>query len=200
MDAGDAVPAWHARVRAPQGHKVKQSFPVSIDRLAEPSLPPAPEHPPRARREAWSVRPASCPSPSCQSRVTGLVREIVMARLFGAGFIYDAFLLGFRIPNLTRDLFAEGALSSAFVPSLHHYLATRRKTKRRCWRGWWRPPSSSSAAFCALGMVFAPALVGLLAPGFAHGARQVRAGRHHDAHHVPLPAAGGAGGAGHGRC
>src|SRR6201996_4313563 len=50
------------------------------------------------------------------SRVTGLVREIVMARLFGAGFVYDAFLLGFRIPNLTRDLFAEGALSSAFVP------------------------------------------------------------------------------------
>ncbi len=50
------------------------------------------------------------------SRVTGLLREIVMARLFGAGFVYDAFLLGFRIPNLTRDLFAEGALSSAFVP------------------------------------------------------------------------------------
>ena len=50
------------------------------------------------------------------SRVTGLVRESVMARLFGAGLQYDAFMLGFRIPNLTRDLFAEGALSSAFVP------------------------------------------------------------------------------------
>ena len=41
------------------------------------------------------------------SRVTGLMREIVMARLFGAGLIQDAFYLGFRIPNLTRDLFAE---------------------------------------------------------------------------------------------
>ena len=51
------------------------------------------------------------------SRITGLVREIAMARLFGAGQVYDAFLLGFRIPNLTRDLFAEGALSSAFVRS-----------------------------------------------------------------------------------
>ena len=56
------------------------------------------------------------------SRITGLVRESVMARLFGAGLIYDAFMLGFRIPNLTRDLFAEGALSSAFVPTFTEYL------------------------------------------------------------------------------
>ena len=49
------------------------------------------------------------------SRVTGLLRESLMARLFGAGLIYDAFMLGFRIPNLTRDLFAEGAMSAAFV-------------------------------------------------------------------------------------
>src|SRR6266581_5073355 len=61
------------------------------------------------------------------SRITGVVREIVMARLFGAGEIYDAFLLGFRIPNLTRDLFAEGALSSAFVPVFTEYLTTRSK-------------------------------------------------------------------------
>ena len=38
------------------------------------------------------------------SRITGLLRESAMARLFGAGLIYDAFMLGFRIPNLTRDL------------------------------------------------------------------------------------------------
>ena len=59
------------------------------------------------------------------SRVTGLMRESLMARLFGAGLIYDAFMLGFRIPNLTRDLFAEGALSSAFVPTFTEYLANR---------------------------------------------------------------------------
>src|SRR5690349_3544751 len=57
------------------------------------------------------------------SRITGLVREVVMAQKFGAGLAYDAFLLAFRIPNLTRDLFAEGALSSAFVPSFAAYLA-----------------------------------------------------------------------------
>src|ERR1044071_288496 len=59
------------------------------------------------------------------SRITGVIREIAMARLFGAGEIYDAFLLGFRIPNLTRDLFAEGALSSAFVPVFTQTLAKK---------------------------------------------------------------------------
>src|SRR5260370_9151463 len=61
------------------------------------------------------------------SRLTGLVREIAMARLFGAGVAMDAFVIGFRIPNLTRDLFAEGALSSAFVPTFTNYLTTKSK-------------------------------------------------------------------------
>src|SRR5437773_1975362 len=51
------------------------------------------------------------------SRVLGLVREQVFAALLGAGFYADAFNTAFRIPNLLRDLFAEGALSSAFVPT-----------------------------------------------------------------------------------
>lgn len=50
------------------------------------------------------------------SRVLGLVREQVMAFFFGAGLATDAFLTAFRIPNLLRDMFAEGALSSAFIP------------------------------------------------------------------------------------
>ncbi|MFQ5452835.1 MAG: murein biosynthesis integral membrane protein MurJ [Candidatus Zixiibacteriota bacterium] len=50
------------------------------------------------------------------SRVLGLVREQVMAFFFGAGLATDAFITAFRIPNLLRDMFAEGALSSAFVP------------------------------------------------------------------------------------
>jgi putative peptidoglycan lipid II flippase len=51
------------------------------------------------------------------SRVLGLFREQVQSYYFGAGFVTDAFLAAFRIPNLLRDLFAEGALSSAFVPT-----------------------------------------------------------------------------------
>lgn len=50
------------------------------------------------------------------SRVLGLIREQVMAYFFGAGMATDAFVTAFRIPNLLRDMFAEGALSSAFVP------------------------------------------------------------------------------------
>lgn len=61
------------------------------------------------------------------SRLSGLVREGVMSRLFGAGQAYDAFVVGFRIPNLTRDLFAEGALSSAFVPTFVDYLTQKSK-------------------------------------------------------------------------
>jgi len=102
------------------------------------------------------------------SRVTGLLRESIMARLFGAGLIYDAFMLGFRIPNLTRDLFAEGALSSAFVPTFTEYLANRGKEQAA------RLANLVATALilvvsviCALGIIFAPQLVKLLAPGYA---------------------------------
>jgi len=103
------------------------------------------------------------------SRITGLVREMVMARLFGAGEAYDAFLLGFRIPNLTRDLFAEGALSSAFVPVFTQYLATKGKREAE-------ELSNLVAttlvlvvgAICVLGIIFSRQLVWLLAPGYAH--------------------------------
>ena len=56
------------------------------------------------------------------SRVLGLVRDQVFAVFFGAGLQYDAFLTAFRIPNLLRDLFAEGALSSAFVTTFSQTL------------------------------------------------------------------------------
>jgi putative peptidoglycan lipid II flippase len=58
------------------------------------------------------------------SRILGLVREQVMAYFFGAGMATDAFVTAFRIPNLLRDLFAEGALSSAFVPVFKEKLET----------------------------------------------------------------------------
>ncbi len=134
------------------------------------------------------------------SRVTGLLRESVMARLFGAGLIYDAFNLGFRIPNLTRDLFAEGALSSAFVPTFTEYLATRSKEEAA------RLANLVATALilivgavCARGNDLRARAGASAGARLRGGARKIRAGRHDDAHHVPVPAAGGAGGAGHGR-
>ncbi len=59
------------------------------------------------------------------SRVLGLVREQIFAGLFGAGYAYDAFVVAFRIPNLLRDLFGEGALSAAFVTVFSDYDTNR---------------------------------------------------------------------------
>ncbi len=101
------------------------------------------------------------------SRITGLLRETVMARLFGASMPYDAFLLGFRIPNLTRDLFAEGALSSAFVPVFTEYLAKRSKEEAAHLANLVATAIIIIVgALSALGVLFAPQLVDLLAPGY----------------------------------
>jgi putative peptidoglycan lipid II flippase len=101
------------------------------------------------------------------SRVTGLLREIVMARLFGAGFVYDAFLLGFRIPNLTRDLFAEGALSSAFVPIFTQTLAQKGRKEAALLSNLVATALIIVVGlFCLFGIVFTPAWVNLLASGF----------------------------------
>jgi putative peptidoglycan lipid II flippase len=101
------------------------------------------------------------------SRVTGLLREIVMARLFGAGFIYDAFLLGFRIPNLTRDLFAEGALSSAFVPIFTQTLAQKGRKEAAILSNLVGTALIIVVGlFCLVGIVFTPFWVNLLASGF----------------------------------
>lgn len=66
------------------------------------------------------------------SRVLGLIREQVFAGLFGAGTAYDAFVVAFRIPNLLRDLFGEGALSAAFVTVFTEY--NTQKGKEQTWR------------------------------------------------------------------
>jgi putative peptidoglycan lipid II flippase len=102
------------------------------------------------------------------SRLLGVVREQVVAYLFGASREMDAFNVAFRIPNLLRDLFAEGAMSAAFVPSFSAYLA------RRSLNEAWRFGSSIitvlavvTLALAALGMVFADPIVGGVARGFA---------------------------------
>jgi len=101
------------------------------------------------------------------SRVLGLVREQVMATLFGAGFATDAFNVAFRIPNLLRDLFAEGAMSSAFVPTftgIHE-----RRGAAEAWEFGRRLLLMlflTLLAICAVGYVLTPALVRLFAPGF----------------------------------
>src|SRR5512137_1578821 len=72
------------------------------------------------------------------SRVAGLIRDMVVAAVFGAGYAADAFFVAFTIPNLLRRFFAEGSLTAAFVPTfaeVHHrdgYEASR-EVFRICW-------------------------------------------------------------------
>jgi putative peptidoglycan lipid II flippase len=101
------------------------------------------------------------------SRVLGLVREVVFAALIGAGYHSDAFRIGFRIPNLLRDLFAEGALSAAFVPT---YARTQKEGGREAAFALANRVLTLLVALLGglvvLGIVFAWPLVSALAPGF----------------------------------
>jgi len=108
------------------------------------------------------------------SRILGFMRDMVLARLFGAGAAADAFFVAYRIPNLLRELFAEGSMSAAFIPVFSEYL-----TKRSARDAW----ELASAAFttlltiltalCLLGVLAAPWIVPLIAPGFGADAEQL---------------------------
>jgi len=97
------------------------------------------------------------------SRVLGLIREQIFAGLFGAGKNLDAFLMAFRLPNLLRDLFAEGALSTAFITTFSGKIA--KEGDESAW-GLANKIATLTAVFMSavtlLGIIFAPQLVDLL--------------------------------------
>jgi putative peptidoglycan lipid II flippase len=102
------------------------------------------------------------------SRITGLVRDLILARVFGGGAAMDAFAAAFRLPNLLRRLFAEGAFSQAFVPILAEVrngrgeVATRTLASHVMSGLFW-----VVLAISILGVLFAPVLVYVIASGFA---------------------------------
>lgn len=101
------------------------------------------------------------------SRVLGLVREQVFAALFGGGRAMDAFTVAFRTPNLLRDLFAEGALSTAFITTFSRTIA--REGDGAAWRLANKVATLTTVVLSAIvlvGLLIAPYLVGLFAPGF----------------------------------
>lgn len=102
------------------------------------------------------------------SRVLGVAREAVLAATFGAGFQMDAFNVAFKIPNLLRDLFAEGAMTAAFVPTFTRTLSTRGRDAA------WRLGNLVinalllvTGVLVILGMLFAFQITSTIAPGFA---------------------------------
>ncbi len=130
--------------------------------------PPTPHHLPRpvARMNLFKAA-FSVSALTLLSRITGLVREQIGAALFGTSAMMDAFQIAFRIPNLLRRLFAEGAFSQAFVPLL---AATRAANGDAATRDLLDAVATvlawSLLVVCALGIVAAPVLVWLLASGF----------------------------------
>ncbi len=111
---------------------------------------------------------ATVSSMTLVSRVLGFVRDVVIARLFGAGVATDAFFVAFRIPNLLRRLFAEGAFSQAFVPLLAEYKNRRGEAETKQLVD--RTATLLALALLVatfLGVALAPVIIYVSAPGFA---------------------------------
>jgi putative peptidoglycan lipid II flippase len=101
------------------------------------------------------------------SRVLGFVRDSIVARAFGAGPITDAFFVAFRIPNVLRRLLGEGALSSALVPVFSDYRIARAPGEfDRMFRAVLAASLVVLVAVGMAGILTAPWLVGVMAPGF----------------------------------
>src|SRR6202171_2432964 len=109
------------------------------------------------------------------SRLTGFARDIMLAAVLGAGPIADAFFVAFRLPNHFRAIFAEGAFNAAFVPA---YARIRKQ-------GGPDPAMlfadrvftllfASQVVLLAIALIFTPAVIALLAPGFAKDPGQFR--------------------------
>ena len=102
------------------------------------------------------------------SRMLGFVRDIVFAALLGAGPVADAFLVALKLPNMFRRLTAEGALSNAFVPAFARARREDGEAAAVALAGETQATLTMVlVALVILGEIFMPAVIGLLAPGFA---------------------------------
>jgi putative peptidoglycan lipid II flippase len=101
------------------------------------------------------------------SRILGLIREQVFAALFGGGRVMDAFTIAFRVPNFLRDMFAEGALSTAFITTFSKTIAT--EGEQSAWRLANKIATLTTivlSLICLAGILLAPYIIAITAPGF----------------------------------
>jgi putative peptidoglycan lipid II flippase len=101
------------------------------------------------------------------SRVLGFVRDVLFAKLFGTNIYAQAFVVAFRIPNMLRDMVGEGATNAAIVPVLTEYR--HKSTEREYWdaaRVILNLMLLVLVVLSVIGVLFAPVLVRLIAPGF----------------------------------
>ncbi|WP_410015360.1 murein biosynthesis integral membrane protein MurJ [Sodalis sp. C49] len=101
------------------------------------------------------------------SRVLGFARDAIVARIFGAGMATDAFFVAFKLPNLLRRIFAEGAFSQAFVPILAEYKTQQGEEATRTFIAYIAGLLTLALALVTLaGMLAAPWVIMVTAPGF----------------------------------
>ena len=101
------------------------------------------------------------------SRILGFIRDMVVAAIFGATLAADAFYVAYRIPSMLRELFAEGSMSAGFVPVFTEYLTKRSKGEaRRLAHAAFTMVLLGLTIISLLGILLAPWLVKLIAPGF----------------------------------
>ena len=116
---------------------------------------------------------ATISSMTLLSRILGFVRDTVIARAFGASVMTDAFVVAFRLPNLLRRLFAEGAFSQAFVPILGEYKTRRGEEETRLLIDHVAGTLALALFIVTLiGVIAAPLVIYLSAPGFAADAQK----------------------------
>ena len=102
------------------------------------------------------------------SRVLGFARDAIVARVFGAGMATDAFFVAFKLPNLLRRIFAEGAFSQAFVPILAEYKSKQGEDATRVFVSYVSGLLTLAlAVVTVIGMLAAPWVITITAPGFA---------------------------------
>ena len=121
----------------------------------------------KPRREALLVSTGVVGAMTLVSRITGLARDIGFSHWFGAGLVMDAFFVAFKIPNLLRRFFAEGAFSQAFVPVLSEFRGTRTADETRALID--KIAGTLTVVlfvFTVLGVLAAPLLILVFAPGF----------------------------------
>src|SRR5207253_3218314 len=152
--------------------ETEQPVSESPEELAEPIAADetaAAEPKPAGTKQTSVARSAGIVSIAVMfSRVFGLVREMIFARYFGAGFLYDAYVVAFRIPNVLRDLFAEGALSAAFVKVFTDVQI--KKGDKEAWRLASLVLNALAivmSVICIVGVIFSRQFVNLVADGFS---------------------------------
>jgi putative peptidoglycan lipid II flippase len=137
--------------------------PADADKTASSDPRSSILHPPSSRPQSVARSAGIVSIAVMGSRILGLVREQVFSAFFGASFANAAFLIAFRVPNLLRDLFAEGALSAAFVATFSQTLT--KQGEREAWRLANLVNNGLIivlSVIAVLGMIFSPQIVALL--------------------------------------